>query len=76
MYSTKYDVIVICWLSSTGEGPDPTEILTAIKINDTQIALKSGYGKYLSVTTDGLVAGRSEAVGSREQWEPVFQEVT
>ncbi|KAJ8298433.1 hypothetical protein KUTeg_024964 [Tegillarca granosa] len=56
-----------------GEGPDPVEILTAIKVNETKIALKSGYGKYLSVEPDGTVVGRSDAIAVREQWEPVFQ---
>ncbi|XP_004409594.1 PREDICTED: protein FRG1-like [Odobenus rosmarus divergens] len=39
-----------------------------------QIALKSGYGKYLGINSDGLVVGRSDAIGPREQWEPVFQD--
>ncbi|CAI9736266.1 Hypothetical predicted protein [Octopus vulgaris] len=56
------------------EPPDPTEIITAIKVNETKIALKSGYGKYLSVEKSGEVVGRSDAIGEREQWEPVFQE--
>ena len=47
----------------------------AMAINETKIALKSGFDKYLSVGTDGMVTGRADAVGSREQWEPVFQEV-
>ncbi|KAF3825548.1 hypothetical protein GH733_005530 [Mirounga leonina] len=38
------------------------------------IALKSGYGKYLGINSDGLVVGRSDAIGPREQWEPVFQD--
>lgn len=55
--------------------PDPTEILTAIKLNETKIALKSGYGKYVSVDkSSGELLGRSDAIGEREQWEPVFQE--
>lgn len=41
-----------------------------------RIALKSGYGKYLGVNSDGVVVGRSDAIGSREQWEPVFQDVS
>ncbi|KTF78050.1 hypothetical protein cypCar_00024265, partial [Cyprinus carpio] len=36
-------------------------------------ALKSDYGKYLGVNSDSVVVGRSDAIGSREQWEPVFQ---
>ncbi|XP_053134782.1 protein FRG1 [Hemicordylus capensis] len=56
------------------EGPNPPEQFTAVKLSDTRIALKSGYGKYLGINSDGLVIGRSDAIGSREQWEPVFQE--
>lgn len=56
-------------------GPEPEEILTAVKVDETKIALKSGYDQYLSVGTNNLVLGRSMAIGSKEQWEPVFQEV-
>ncbi|AWP05342.1 putative protein FRG1 isoform 2 [Scophthalmus maximus] len=56
------------------EGPDPPEQFTAIKLSDSRIALKSGYGKYLGINSEGLVVGRSDAIGAREQWEPVFQE--
>ncbi|GFQ66090.1 protein FRG1 [Trichonephila clavata] len=57
-----------------GTGPDPEEILTAIRVSDTKIALKSGYNKYLRVGMDGRLYGRSDAIGSMEQWEPVFQD--
>lgn len=60
--------------SGEDEGPDPPEQFTAIKVSDSRIALKSGYGKYLGVNSDGVVVGRSDAIGSREQWEPVFQD--
>ena len=50
-------------------------MLTAVKVDETKIALKSGYGQYLSVSQDNLVVGRSSAIGTREQFEPVFQEV-
>ncbi|CAI5680806.1 protein FRG1 [Oreochromis niloticus] len=56
------------------EGPDPPEQFTAIKLSDTRIALKSGYGKYLGINSEGVVMGRSDAIGSREQWEPVLQD--
>lgn len=56
-----------------GDGPDPEEIFTAIRINDDKIAIKSGYGKYLGVEKDGAITGRSDAVGAHEQWEPIFQ---
>ncbi|XP_064481797.1 protein FRG1-like isoform X2 [Ornithodoros turicata] len=59
---------------TVGEGPSPEEILTAVRVSDTKIALKSGFGKYLRVLPDGSVVGRSDAIGPLEQWEPVFQE--
>ncbi|XP_011442674.2 protein FRG1 homolog [Magallana gigas] len=57
-----------------GDGPEAEEILTAVQVSDTKIALKSGYGKYLTVDPDGDVTGKAEAIGMREQWEPVFQD--
>lgn len=57
----------------TGEGPSPEEILTAFPVNESKVAIKSGYGKYLRVDGDGAVTGRSDAVGPMEQWEPVFE---
>lgn len=56
-----------------GEGPDPEEVLLAIRINDSKIAFKSGFEKYLRIDKDDIVRGVSDAVGSMEQWEPVFQ---
>ncbi|OON17974.1 FRG1-like family protein, partial [Opisthorchis viverrini] len=78
-----------CYLSSTDEGlfvvgaprgsgepPAPEEIFTAIKVSDTKVAFKSGYGKYLGVTTGAspLLVAVADAIGPREQFEPVFQE--
>ncbi|KAJ8958236.1 hypothetical protein NQ318_017379 [Aromia moschata] len=57
-----------------GEGPSPEEILTAVTINERKVAFKSGYNKYLRVEKDGVVTGRSDAIGPMEQWEPIFQE--
>lgn len=57
-----------------GDGPSPEEIFTAFPINDTRVAFKSGYGKYLKVEKDGMVTGRSDAVSAMEQFEPVFQD--
>lgn len=57
-----------------GDGPSPEEIFTAFPAGETKFALKSGYGKYLGVSKEGVVIGRSDAVGPMEQWEPVFQE--
>jgi protein FRG1 len=59
---------------SIGEGPNAEEIVTAIRVSSTLIALKSGYDKYLSVQPDGKVVGRSDAISGREQFEPVFQD--
>ncbi|CAH0399939.1 unnamed protein product [Chilo suppressalis] len=56
------------------EGPSPEEIFTAFPAGENKFALKSGYGKYLGVSKDGLVIGRSDAVGPMEQWEPVWQD--
>ncbi|OTF78037.1 FRG1-like protein, partial [Euroglyphus maynei] len=32
-----------------GEGPDPEEIFIAVRVSPTQIAIKSGYNKYLAI---------------------------
>lgn len=57
-----------------GDGPAPEEIFTAFPVNETRVAFKSGYGKYLKVDKDGVVTGRSDAVSAVEQFEPVFQD--
>lgn len=62
--------------SFLGESPLPEEILTAITVSETKIALKSGYGKYLGVDKDGTIVGRSDAIGPLEQFEPIFQVIT
>jgi len=55
-----------------GEPPEPQEILTAILINEKQVAFKSGYGKYLSVNSAGLLIARSDAISPKEYFEIVF----
>ncbi|CAH8444430.1 unnamed protein product [Dicrocoelium dendriticum] len=59
-----------------GEPPAPDEIFTAIKLSDTKVAFKSGYGKYLGVSTDpdALLIAVADAIGPREHFEPVFQD--
>lgn len=57
-----------------GEEPDPEEVITAIRVSDTKIALKSGYNKYLSIDQQERLVGRSDAIGTKEQFEPVFQD--
>ncbi|XP_055230313.1 protein FRG1-like [Gorilla gorilla gorilla] len=54
------------------EGPSPPEQFTAVKLSDSRITLKSGYGKYFGINSGELV-GRSDAIGPREQWEPVLK---
>lgn len=66
-------IIIYYLINYLGEGPLPEEILTAITISETRIALKSGYGKYLGVDKDGTIVGRSDAIGPLEQFEPIFQ---
>ena len=59
-----------------GSGPAPEEILMALRVLDTdKVSLKSGFDKYLSTDEKGKVWGRSDAIGVREQWEPIFQDV-
>ena len=58
---------------SAGDSPDPEEVLPAIRVNESKIAFKSGFEKYLRVDKDGVVRGVADAVGAMEQWEPVFQ---
>lgn len=55
-----------------GEPPEANEILTAVKVNEKYFALKSGYGKYLSVNSAGLLIGRSDAIGEKEYFEVEF----
>lgn len=57
-----------------GDGPSPEEIFTALPINESHIAFKSGYGKYMKVEKDGVITGRSDAVSAVEQFEAVFQD--
>ena len=59
-----------------GDGPDPAEEFTVVRVSDTKIALKTGYGRYVSVNAAGELVGRTEAIGPRETWEPVFEDVS
>ena len=47
-----------------------------VQCSETKVALKSGYGRYVGVNTSGDLIGRAEAIGPRETWEPVFEEVS
>jgi len=57
-----------------GAEPDLIEQLTGVVLSDTKIALKTGFGKYLSVDSKDVVVGISDAIGAKEQWEPIFQD--
>ena len=57
-----------------GQGPDPEEILLAVKAGEGKVAFKSGYDKYLRVGPKNHVKGVSDAVGAHETWEAVFEE--
>ena len=66
---------LICVLRWSGDPPGPAEIFTVVRVSETKVALKSGYGRYVGVNTAGELTGKAEAVGPREIWEPVFEEV-
>ena len=57
---------------SSGEPPEQSELLTAIRIDDRYISFKSAYGKYLNVNSHGLVIGRSDAISPKEYFELEF----
>ncbi|XP_030664664.1 protein FRG1B-like isoform X2 [Nomascus leucogenys] len=65
-------MVFLPWELHTKKLMSPPEQFTAVKLSDSRIALKFGYGQYLGINSDELV-GRSDAIGPREQWEPIFQ---
>lgn len=70
MHGLENGVFVMGAPHEPTERPETCELLTAIRVNDDKnIALKSAYGKYLSVNQHGLVVGRSEAIGANEYFE-------
>ncbi|EDO44060.1 predicted protein [Nematostella vectensis] len=52
--------------------PAPVEVFTAVPVSEVKLAIKSGYGKYMSVNTMGDITGRAEAIGPQEQLELLF----
>ncbi len=58
------------------DSPEPAEIFTVVRVSENRIALKSGYNRYVSVNSAGELIGRMEAIGPRETWEPVFEDVS
>lgn len=59
---------------SQGEGPDQEEIFVAVRVSPTHVAIKSGYNKYLTIDSHRKIVGYSDAIGLKEQFEPVFQQ--
>jgi len=57
-----------------GEGPDPEEILMAMRVGENKISLKSGFDKYLRIDKSARMVGVSDAVGVMEMFEPVWEE--
>ena len=46
-----------------------------VRVSETRVAFKTGYDRYVSVNSAGELIGRTEAIGPREMWELVFEEV-
>jgi len=60
-----------------GEGPDPEEILMAMKVGGCEgdkVSLKSGFDRFLRLNKQDQLHGVSEAVGTLEQFQPVWQD--
>jgi protein FRG1 len=59
----------------SGECPDPEEILTCLRIGDSQLALKTGFDKFIGlIANDDRLQAVSDAAGQRELFEPIFQD--
>lgn len=56
------------------QAPEPEQVLTVVQVSETKVALKSAFGRYMSVASSGELSGRAEAIGPRETWELVFEE--
>ncbi|XP_065183667.1 protein FRG1-like [Sycon ciliatum] len=54
--------------------PNEAEEYLGYTVGDEKVALKSGYGKYMCTSSSGDVVGRSDAIGTREMWDPIFQD--
>eukprot|EP00731_Ephydatia_muelleri_P038645 Em0842g1a len=52
--------------------PSPAEIFTVVRVSETKVALKSGYGRYVGVNTAGELTGKAEAVGPLTDENKVF----
>ena len=50
------------------------EFIHILPISSPQLAIKTGYDKFLSVALDGSISGRSEAIGAREEFQISFDD--
>jgi protein FRG1 len=61
-----------------GEGPDPEEIMMAMRIGGEggggKVSFKSGFDRFLRLNKQEQMHGVSEAVGRLEEFEPVWQD--
>lgn len=57
-----------------GEAPRAEEILVAARASDGHISFKSGFNKYLGISKGSRLTAIEDAISSREQWQPVFQD--
>eukprot|EP00051_Salpingoeca_urceolata_P027137 m.480169 g.480169 ORF g.480169 m.480169 type:complete len:267 (-) comp21725_c0_seq1:74-874(-) len=55
-------------------GPSPEQIITVVHVSENRVALKTAYGRYVSVDESGRVTAREEAMGPRELWQPIVTE--
>ncbi|CAF0746318.1 unnamed protein product [Brachionus calyciflorus] len=69
MHGLENGVFVIGPPHTSGEEADPCELFTAIRVDDSHIALKSAYGKYICPNSHGLIIGRSEAISPKEYFK-------
>ena len=69
MHGLDNGVFVLGAPHEPADRPDTCELFTAVRVDDKHVALKSAYGKYLSVNSNGLVVGRSDAISPKEYFE-------
>lgn len=46
-----------------------------MKSSSFDFSLKTGYGKYIGVDANGFLVAIADAIGARERFEAVFQDV-
>ena len=67
--------VLLGHVTAAAAAPEPEQVLTVVQVSETKVALKSAFGRYMSVASSGELSGRAEAIGPRETWELVFEEV-